>query len=73
MGRCTVTTKIQASGQWYMSVKAFGAAPSMREVRQARTKYLPAVLTMAIVIPDEEKYAQIDKNIHHLFELKVQE
>ena len=68
-GDLRVVVSIDA-GYWHMSISHPSRYPTWDEIKEARYKYTPNEVTMAMLLPPKEEYVNVHPNCFHLWEVK---
>ena len=68
-GDCMVIVGIDA-GSWHLSISCKDRYPTFDEIRDARYKFLPENITVAMLYPPKSEYINIHENCFHLWEMK---
>jgi hypothetical protein len=58
-------------GHWHLSISHKSRYPTFDEIRDARYKYIPNEVVMAMLFPPKEEYVNVHPNCFHLWELKT--
>ena len=57
-------------GMWHLSISHKDRYPTLDEIRDARYKYIPDEVTMAMLYPPKAEYVNLCNNCFHLWEIK---
>lgn len=68
-GEFAVIVSIDA-GFWHMSISHPSRYPTFDEIRDARYKYVPDEVTMAMLFPPKAEYVNVHPNCFHLWQIK---
>lgn len=71
-GQCKVIVA-QEMGLWHMSISCKKRLPTWEELRDARYKYLPADITVAMLLPPKEEWVNAHSFCFHLWEITKEE
>lgn len=55
--------------RWHLSISHPTRYPKWDEIKEARYKFLPADITVAMILPPPSEYVNIHKNCFHLHEI----
>ncbi len=55
---------------WHLSISHKDRYPTFDEIRDARYKYIPDEVTMAMLFPPKAEYVNVHPNCFHLWEIK---
>lgn len=69
LGDCHVIVT-REHGLWHLSISARDRYPTWHEITQARYRILPDQCTMAILLPPQASYININPNVFQLVELR---
>lgn len=69
LGACMVFAG-QEDGKWHLSISHRDRYPSWDEIREARYRYVPNHVTMAMLLPPRSEYVNIHPNCFHLHEIE---
>lgn len=69
LGQCTVFAGVEL-GMWHLSISHPTRYPSWDEIKEARYRFVPNEVTMAMLLPPREEYINIHSNCFHLHELR---
>lgn len=74
LGECSVLItqeQIVAGGtpQWHMSISHPHRDPTYYEIKEARYKFVPDNVHMAMIFPPRAEFVNVDKHCFHLFEI----
>jgi len=58
------------AGFWHLSISHASRYPTFDEIRDARYKYVPDEVTMAMLYPPKAEYVNLHNNCFHLWEIK---
>lgn len=73
MGSCFVIVgheETEHGMRWHLSISHPIRYPKWDEIKQARMRYIPQNVTMAMFLPGEHSYVNIHPNCFHLWETK---
>lgn len=56
--------------RWHLSISHPTSYPKWDEIKEARMRYVPHSVTMAMFLPGEQSYVNIHPNCFHLWETK---
>lgn len=68
-GELTIIVSIDA-GFWHLSISHPRRYPTFDEIKDARYKYIPNNVQMAMMYPPKEQYVNVHNNCFHLWEIK---
>ncbi|MBC7340918.1 MAG: hypothetical protein H5U02_00430 [Clostridia bacterium] len=71
-GECTVIVGRSEGAGWHLSISHPTRYPTWSEIRDARYRFIPDEVTMAMFLPPKREYVNVDKNCFHLFEVHVE-
>ena len=54
---------------WHLSISHPDRYPTWDEIHEARYKFVPNEVTMAMILPPKEEYVNMHKNCFHLYEI----
>lgn len=57
-------------GLWHISISHHKRYPTFDEIKEARYKFIPDDVTMAMFFPPRSQYVNVHPNCFHLFEVK---
>ena len=57
-------------GMWHLSISHKNRYPTFDEIRDARYKYIPDEVTMAMIYPPKAEYINVCETCFHLWEIK---
>ena len=57
-------------GMWHLSISHKYRYPTFDEIRDARYKYIPDEITMAMIYPPKAEYVNVCSTYFHLWEIK---
>jgi hypothetical protein len=66
---CSVIVGIE-NGLWHLSIAHKNRYPSYDEIKQARYKFVPDNVTMAMLFPPKDQFVNVHPNCFHLWEIK---
>ncbi|KKN16782.1 hypothetical protein LCGC14_0972440 [marine sediment metagenome] len=69
LGECRIIVS-KDMGFWHLSISHQTRYPTFDEIRDARYKFLPNNITVAMLYPPKEEYINLHNNCFHLWELK---
>jgi hypothetical protein len=69
LGQCTVFAGVE-SGKWHMSISHPSRYPNWDEIKEARYRFVPDKVTMAMLLPPRDEYVNIHPNCFHLHEIE---
>lgn len=55
--------------RWHLSISHPTRYPKWDEIKTARYKFLPAYMTVAMILPPPDEYVNVHKNCFHLHEI----
>lgn len=70
LGPCFVLVGVEA-GLWHLSISHTDRYPTWDEIKEARYRFVPDAVTMAMLLPPRREYVNIHPNCFHLHELPV--
>jgi hypothetical protein len=75
LGRCRVIVgrePIGAGGElkWHLSISHRARYPTWDEIREARYRFIPNDVTVAMILPPKEEYVNFHENCFHLHEIE---
>lgn len=68
-GECHVIFAKEA-GMWHLSISHPTRYPTYDEIKEARYKFIPNEITMAMIFPPKEQFVNTHPNCFHLWEIK---
>jgi hypothetical protein len=68
LGACLVIAGIE-QGRWHLSISHRHRYPSWDEIREARYRFVPDDVMMAMLLPPRSEYVNIHPNCFHLHEI----
>ena len=68
-GECKVIVTVD-DGCWHLSISHLKRYPTLDEIRDARYKFLPDEITVAMFYPPRGEYVNVHKTCFHLWEIK---
>lgn len=68
-GKCLIMVAIEM-GKWHMSISHPTRYPTWDEIKEARYKFIPNKVTMAMLLPPMEEYVNLHPNCFHLHEIE---
>ena len=63
----------QDGGLWHLSISHPTRYPTYDEIKEARYKFLPDELRMAMIFPSKREFVNVHNNCFHLWELTEKE
>lgn len=67
-GECTIIVS-KDYGKWHLSISHPRRLPTYNELKEARYKYTPNLITMAQIFPPLEQYVNIHPFCLHLWQI----
>ena len=67
LGECTVMVGIEAG--WHLSISHPNRLPTYDEVKEARYKFLPDDVHMAMIFPPRREFVNLHPTCFHLWEI----
>lgn len=67
-GTCSVMISKDA-GRWHLSISHPSRLPIWTEIREARYRFIPNEVYMAMILPPKEDYVNVHPHCMHLFEI----
>lgn len=68
MGGCNIYVA-QSHVGWHLSISHLDRYPTWDEIAEARYDLIPNEVTMALLLPPQEKYLNIHSNCFHLWQV----
>lgn len=68
-GRCIVLVGQEPGIGWHMSISHHRVNPTWEEIRDARYKFVPDGVRMAMLLPPKKEYVNIHEHCFHLYEM----
>jgi hypothetical protein len=68
LGECTVFAGREPIG-WHMSISHPRRYPTWDEIKEARYRFVPDEVTMAMLLPPRSQYVNLHSNCFHLHEI----
>lgn len=69
LGQCFVICGIE-SGMWHMSISRIDRYPTWDEIKEARYRFVPDNVTMAMILPPRKEYVNLHPNCFHLHQIE---
>ena len=70
MGQCFVMAGVEA-GKWHLSISHKTRYPTWDEIKEARYRFVPDEVTMAMLLPPRDQYVNVHPNCFHLHEITL--
>src|SRR5262245_60535363 len=68
-GSCSVIVGIE-EGRWHLSIAHPSRYPTWDEIRDARYRFIPNEVTVAMILSPKEQYVNMHENCFHLHEIE---
>ena len=69
-GECSVLAAKEGD-KWHLSIAHRSRYPTLDEIRDARYKFVPDDVTMAMIYPPKDEYVNLHNNCFHLWQVKL--
>lgn len=66
---CAVLVAKEPAG-WHLSISHPERYPTWDEIKEARYRFTPSNVTMAMILPPPEQYVNVHSNCFHLHEIE---
>lgn len=68
LGACAVFAGVEM-GKWHLSISHRSRYPTWDEIKEARYRFIPDNVTMAMILPPRGEYVNVHPNCFHLHEI----
>ena len=68
-GRCFVIVG-KEEDRWHLSISHPARYPTWDEIKEARYRFVPDNVTMAMILPPKDEYVNLHENCFHLHEIE---
>jgi hypothetical protein len=68
LGGCWIMVAVE-DGRWHLSISRRDRLPNWEEVKRARYELVPDEVTMAMLLPPEDEYVNVQEYCFHLWQI----